>query len=517
MRYPVVHTLAVLLAGATGIPVLAVDLVEQEPVRYVGPVDAADVMGGHRSDAILVRVATGFRLEAGRRGLALVQGATGERNPGVSSMLATFGARDAAPVFAFAWSDPARAARFGLDRWRRILLPAGTDARSLVTALRAAGPAAGLDRVELEGIGGVLEWMPNDASFGSQYGMHNTGQVIQGTAGVADADLDLPAAWAIHTGSADVTIAIIDTGVSASHPDLVPKLVPGRNTINDSSNADDSWLISHGSHCAGIAAAASNNGIGVAGVSWGARIMPVKVLTTIGSGTEGDVAEGIAWAADHGAHVLSMSLGFPGLSTVVADAIEYAAEAGKIIVAASGNTAGAPIGAPAVYPAVIAVGATDNRDVIANFTTTGPELDVVAPGVNVWSTWDVFFTPNSYTWQSGTSMACPHVAGLAALVWGANPELSAAGVRAIIESTAEDRGEPGWDPTYGHGRVNAHAAIVAATTPSCEAADLDCDGSVGPADLALLLAGWGTGGSADVDGDGDVGPTDLALLLAAWG
>jgi subtilisin family serine protease len=114
-------------------------------------------------------------------------------------------------------------------------------------------------------------------------------------------------------------------------------------------------------------------------------------------------------------------------------------------------------------------------------------------------------------------MACPHVAGLAALVWGANPELSAAEVRAIIESTSDDRGEPGWDQTYGHGRVNALAAVLAATTPPCSAADVDCNGSVGAADLALLLAAWGTAGPGDIDGDGNVGPADVALLLAAWG
>jgi subtilisin family serine protease len=507
-----------LLTASWTVPGHALDRDPQpdQPVRYLGPVDAADEMGGYRSDAILVRLAPGFRLESLRGSLAVIGGDKAAR-PNLDRILAAFGASESSPVFAFTPVDPARFAGHGLDRWRRIELPAGSDSRSLVAVLRAAGSAAGFDRVELEGIGGILDRMPNDPSFPSLYGMHNTGQVIQGVAGVADADLDLPSAWAIHTGSADITIAIIDTGVSASHPDLVPKLVPGRNTVNDNANADDSWLISHGSHCAGIAAAASDNGIGVTGVSWGARIMPVKVLTTIGSGTEGDVAEGIVWAADNGAEVLSMSLGFPGLSTIVEDAVEYASAAGKVIVAASGNTAGAPIGAPAVYPAVIAVGATDNRDLVAEFTTTGPELDVSAPGVNVFSTWDVFFQPNTYTWQSGTSMACPHVAGLAALVWGANPELSAVEVRAILESTADDRGTPGWDPTYGHGRVNALAAVIAATTPPCGPADLDCDGEIGPADLALLLADWGGSGEGDIDGDGEVGPADLALLLAGWG
>jgi subtilisin family serine protease len=143
-------------------------------------------------------------------------------------------------------------------------------------------------------------------------------------------------------------------------------------------------------------------------------------------------------------------------------------------------------------------------------------MDVTAPGVDVYSTWDVFFQPNTYILQSGTSMACPHVAGLAALVWSANPELTNLEVRAIIESTAEDKGAPGWDPIFGHGRVNALLAVEAALASRCAAADLDCDGAVGPADIALLLGAWGGAGPADLDGDGAVGPADLAAVLGAW-
>ncbi|MBI1304829.1 MAG: S8 family serine peptidase [Phycisphaera sp.] len=491
-------------------------------VRYRGPVAAADTVGGHRSDAILVKLAprAALRLAGGTPELRC---ATGTRATEMNTLLRDAGASKVARAFAVLPTNAAVEATVGLARWHRIELPAGTDTPALVDALRTASralAAPAVERIELEGLGGVLgagTVMPNDASFSLQYGLHNTGQTIQGIAGVADSDLDLPEAWSLHTGGADVTIAIIDTGVSASHPDLNDKLVAGRNTINDNSSTDDSWLISHGTHCAGIAAAESNNGVGIAGVSWGARIMPVKVLTTLGSGTEGDVAEGIAWAADNGADVLSMSLGFPGLSAIIEDAVEYAAAAGKVIVAASGNTAGAPIGAPAVYAPVIAVGATDNRDLIASFTTTGPELDVVAPGVDVYSTYDTLFQANSYTWQSGTSMACPHVAGLAALIWSANPELDAAGVRSILESTADDRGATGWDPTFGHGRVNALKAVEAALASRCVAGDLDCDGAVDAEDLTALLAAWGTADpSADIEPDGVVDGSDLAVLLGNW-
>lgn len=492
-------------------------------VRYSGPVAAADIVGGHRSDAILVKLAPRASLRS-TGGAPDLRAATGARAAELNALLRAAGATKVARAFAVPPANAAIESRIGLARWHRIELPAGSDAPALVAALHEANrglAAPALERVELEGLGGILgegSVTPNDANFAVQYGLHNTGQTIQGVVGVADSDLDLPEAWALHTGGADIVVAVIDTGVSTSHPDLNDKLVAGRNTINDNANTDDSWLISHGTHCAGIAAAESNNGIGIAGVSWGARIMPVKVLTTLGSGTEGDVAEGIAWAADNGADVLSMSLGFPGLSTIVEDAIAYAAASGKVLVAASGNTAGAPIGAPAVYAPVIAVGATDNRDLIASFTTTGPELDVVAPGVDVYSTYDTLFQANTYAWQSGTSMACPHVAGLAALVWSANPKLDAAGVRAIIESTAEDRGAAGWDPTFGHGRVNAHAAVVAALASRCRQGDVDCDGSVGGADLALLLGAWGTADAdSDLDGSGLVDGVDLGILLNNWG
>jgi subtilisin family serine protease len=145
---------------------------------------------------------------------------------------------------------------------------------------------------------------------------------------------------------------------------------------------------------------------------------------------------------------------------------------------------------PARWEPVIAVGATDNKDIVASFTTTGPELDVSAPGVNVYSCWDAIFQTNTYSYQSGTSMACPHVAGLACLVWSANRALDNEGVRAIIESTAEDRGAAGWDPIYGHGRVNAFNAVSLAVESQCVAEDLNCDGDVDGADFGLLLVKW---------------------------
>ena len=481
-----------------------------EPAAFVGPVDAPDVMGGYASDRVIVRLAPGVAPVVEADGS--VRFAAAGRS---SARLAGRGAIATEPTLPFAPRRVDLAAKHRLDRYHTLHLPPGSPVRAIVAELRALDPAL-VEDASVDGIGGILATLPNDPSFGLQYGMNNTGQVVQGQAGVVDADLDLPEAWDLHTGTDAIVLALIDTGVSQSHPDLAPKLVAGYSALDGSSNADDSFVISHGSHCAGIAAAQSNNAAGVAGVSWGARIMPVKVLNFIGGGTETDCADGVVWAADHGAHVGSMSLGFPEGIPYFEDAINYAHEAGMVLVAATGNTPGAAVFPPARWEPVIAVGATDNTDTVASFTTTGPELDVSAPGVDVYSCWDALFQFNTYTYQSGTSMACPHVAGLACLVWSANLDLTSDEVRAIIEATAEDKGAPGFDPIYGHGRVNAFAAVSLALAPSCAAADLDCDGDIDGADVGILLAQWGGDGTGDLDGSGVVDSADLGLLLAAW-
>lgn len=488
--------------------------------RFQGPVDAPDVIGGFQSGAVIVRVAPGavpLRIE---EGWTFGQGLPGAGSQRELARRLQAAAEDQAvsPAMKRSPSNAARASALGLDRYHMVRLAPGVDPREVVAALAGFGPP--IEAVELVGLGGILgeppQSFPNDPFFGSQYGLHNTGQTIQGQVGVPGADINAAAAWSLEVGSPDIVIAIIDTGVSNSHPDLNSKFVPGWNTVSDNANSDDSILISHGSHCAGIAAAVSNNGLGVAGVAWGCKIMPVKVLNFLGGGTEPDVAEGIIWAADHGAHIGSMSLGYPGAGTLLENAINYAAGEGMVLVAATGNTAGAAISAPAKYSEVIAVGATDNQDVIASFTSTGPEMSVTAPGVNVYSCWDTLFSPNTYSWQSGTSMACPHVAGLAGLVWSANPDLARKEVREIIESTAHDLGAPGWDPIYGHGRIDAFAAVQRALASRCGLGDLDCDGIVDASDLGLLLGAWGSTGPGDLDGSGVVDSADVGILLGLW-
>ncbi len=269
-----------------------------------------------------------------------------------------------------------------------------------------------------------------------------------------------PQGWAIEKGKPNTVIAIVDTGVDPNHPDLAPKLLKGYDVVKDSTDMADPQ--GHGTHCAGTAAAATNNGIGVAGFAPDVKILPVRVLGDDGSGSYADVANGIIWAADNGANVISMSLGGPSNSAVITNAVKHALSKGALLVAAAGNDGNNKPGYPAAITGVLAVGASDVNDKIARFSQFGPHLSVAAPGVNIMSTFPT--TPSGmpgkdYGAISGTSMATPAVAGLAALVRSKYPNLSPAAVKAHIEATADDKGTPGFDPYFGHGRINVYKAL----------------------------------------------------------
>jgi subtilisin family serine protease len=285
--------------------------------------------------------------------------------------------------------------------------------------------------------------------------------------------IGLETAWDTTSGSSSITIAVADTGVDATHPDLSSKLVAGYDFVNNDSDPSDDE--GHGTHVAGIAAAATNNHRGVAGVSWGSKIMPLKVLDSSGSGTHTQIASGIQWAADHGAKIINLSLGGTSSSSTLENAVNYAYSAGCLLVAAAGNEYedGNPTSYPAALDHVMAVGAVGDGDEHASYSNTGTYLDVAAPGGNPTGSSDS--DPNhwitstywqgsgySYVMVVGTSQACPHVAGLAALVWSVNTVLTNDGVQSIIETTAVDLGSPAWDETFGWGRINAAAAVAAA-------------------------------------------------------
>lgn len=295
---------------------------------------------------------------------------------------------------------------------------------------------------------------PNDPSYKDQYALKNT---------------EASQAWDITKGDSNLVIAIIDTGIDLDHPDLKDKLVPGYNAVNPALSADDDN--SHGTHCAGITAATTNNGVGIAGLAANCKLMPVKVMTAQGSGTTDAIADGITWAVDHGANVISMSLGGPGGGQAMTDAVKYALSKNVPVIAAMGNNGTNQMSYPAAIPGVLAVGASDNQDKIARFSQYGRWISVVAPGVNILST-----TPNhdnylnksypatitkNYSLMSGTSMATPYVAGLVGLIRSKYPQLNPAEIKARVEKSCDKvQGLTAYDDHYGYGRINARKALV---------------------------------------------------------
>jgi len=258
-------------------------------------------------------------------------------------------------------------------------------------------------------------------------------------------------------------VAVIDSGVSLSHPDLIANLISGYDYVDNDAAPEDGN--GHGSNVAGIVGAALN-GVGVVGVAPGARILPVRVLDNYGSGYTSWVANGITFAADR-AQVLNLSLGSVYNSSTMLNAINYAASTkGRLVIAAAGNCGDGYYsyngcsymnqpGYPAAYPNAIAVAAVASSDERASFSTQGSYVDIAAPGTYIYNTYKY----GGYTSMSGTSQAAPHVAGLAALVWSKNPAYTAAQVRSTIETTSIDLGTSGWDQAFGWGRIDARQAL----------------------------------------------------------
>lgn len=326
----------------------------------------------------------------------------------------------------------------------------------LAAALAAYRSLPDVQYVEQDGIAQAA-FTPNDP----EYTLHQYGPEI----------INAAQAWDITQGSADILVGVVDTGADFSHPDLADKLVAGWDFANnDNDPSDDNG---HGTHVSGIIAAATNNGIGIAGVGFNTRVLVVKSLNAQGSGYYSTIAQGITYAADQGARIINLSLRGTIPSSVLEDAVKYATSKGVLVVAAAGNDGSDSPVYPAAYPETLAVAATDWNDQRWGISNFGDFVDVAAPGVGVYST-DWAGGAGPYASRSGTSMAAPHVAGVAALVLAANPNLTADEVRNIIESTAKDLGDPGWDPYYGYGRVDAYQAVLAATqgAPQTQAATL---------------------------------------------
>ena len=472
-------------------------------------VNGIDCAAGH----LMVQVAPGVSFATNAKGEAVLRSARNARIERDSRVV--FAARRVAsskPLLIAPTKDPALARRLGLDRWHRVTLAPGADPVKAHAALSAlAGRNGPIARVEFDGQGGLAE-IPNDPSFNLQWNMRNTGQTVGGVPGTAGADVKVTAAWDVTQGDPNLVIAVLDSGIDP-HPQLAGRILPGIN-VPDNTTITIDECSGHGTHVSGILAAAGNDGIGIAGMTWNTKLLPVVIVNGC-SGFESNVATGLIWAADQGANLINMSLQFYLGGTPLRDAVAYAHAQGAVMCAATGNNGNSNIAAPARWSQTIAVAATDNNDIRASFSNFGAETDVSAPGVNVWS----LGPSSSYTYKSGTSMSVPHVTGLAALLWSAQPTLTHLEVRALIEQGAVDLGTAGRDDLYGLGRIDAAASFALLSPPIPE--DLNGDGLVNAQDLAIMLSAWGPCGNcdscaADLNGDCAVGPQDLAQLLAAW-
>ena len=293
--------------------------------------------------------------------------------------------------------------------------------------------------------------------------------------------VDAYEAWDLSLGTHDVIVAVLDTGIDWNHPDIGANIWTNEAGYHGYNFIDDNWFpmddnihgyddsgdwqaniyTYHGTHVAGIVGAVTNNAEGMAGLAQ-VQLVAVKVMNESGEGTDGMVASGIAWAVEEAhADVIVMSLGVDGESLSLRNAVNAAKNAGVVMVAAAGNDGTSVVSYPAAYGAVIAVGATDSANRRASFSNYGANLDVMAPGVLIYSTQG----GDGYQYLSGTSAAAPHVAGVASLMLSVNPALTPEEIGETINATATDISQTGYDPTTGWGIVNAFDAVEAVSSP----------------------------------------------------
>ncbi len=380
--------------------------------------------------------------------------------------LSAYSAHDKLYRADFATADEAAAARAKLaadpdvesvDYDSLATLPPGEEMQEL-TAAAGSSMEAECSASAHDGGG-----FPNDACFKYQWHMRQIGA---------------PAAWKEANGKGAV-VAVIDTGVTRVGDLAKTNFVPGYNFVANTDDAADDH--GHGTHVAGTIAQSTNNGIGVAGVAFGASIMPLKVLSARGSGSMGAIAQAIRWAADHGANVINMSLGGPMAVGTISSAVRYAHDKGVVIVAAAGNDGRGRVSYPARYPGVIAVAATQFDEKTTFYSNWGPEVDISAPGGNTrvdqngdgkpdgvlqHTIVPTDITHTDYLWFMGTSMASPHVAGVAALVVGAGVRRPEAVEKILLATARKPTGSSAdrarIDDHYGAGIVDAASAVAKA-------------------------------------------------------
>ncbi len=333
-----------------------------------------------------------------------------------------------------------------------VAIPEGRDIASLE---RETCDIPGVERVAPNGRIVPL-WTPNDPLYGSQWALP---------------DVQMPDAWDVHRDAAGITVAVIDTGVARAHPDLSAAIDAARArdfTTTTGEYPED--RLGHGTHVAGIIGAVTNNGVGVAGVAPGVRILPLKVIGEGVSGSTYDLAEAIRYAADLGAHVINMSLGTvldtsspedSDEAAVIQAAVDDARARGCVLVGAVGNTGRRGVYFPAACDGVIAVAATTRSRTVATYSSFGPEVDLAAPGGDASAFILSTYTDPTYYWMAGTSMAAPHVAGVAALLLAREPAATAGEIEDVLTGTALDIGATGWDEYSGWGLIQVRAALDA--------------------------------------------------------
>jgi subtilisin family serine protease len=371
---------------------------------------------------------------------------------------------------------------------------------------------------------GQAEFLPNDALFAQQWGLHNTGQ----SGGAPDSDMDGPEAWDITTGDSSVLVVVLDTGVQQDHPDI--NQAPGRDfTTNGGDGGPVNQYDNHGTNVAGCVSAIINNNRGVAGIAPNCRVASARVgIALDGAGRLNVqttwIVNALTWAQQIGARVTNASFSSGGpFSALDAKYAQTYNNNGMVHFAASGN-GGGTISYPARSPSVNAVGAIDRNGARASFSQYGTGLDFVAPGAQIVTTdrtGPAGYSSSDYRSATGTSFASPYAAGVAALVLSVNPALSASEVEAILQAGCEDLGQGGYDTVYGHGLVNAYTAVsrVAAVpvVPSALTLDPSSITGGGASTATVMLSGPAPAGGAEVSlssGDSAVASVPDSVTVA---
>ncbi len=363
-------------------------------------------------------------------------------------------------------------ARHSARAVRRVSRVKGTGGAQVVkvrggvrAAVRRLNRSAGVSYAEPNYVYHALA-TPNDPRFGELYGLNNTSQ----TGGTPDADIDAPEGWDVlglnaFPGAGGAKVGIVDTGIQQNHAEFAGGRIANCGGVNNFGTSlgviiigSDPTIVNgkcnddhgHGTHVAGTIAANANNGTGVAGVAFNSPLAVCKALNSGGSGTLVMIANCITWLSQQGSKVISMSLGGASGSAALQTAVTNATNNGSLLVAAAGNSGNSSLSYPAAYAEVVSVAATDHNDARASFSQFNADVEVAAPGVNVLSTW----LNGGYNTISGTSMATPHAAAVAALIAGTNSGGGPSAWRAELQAAVDDKGAPGRDPQFGFGRVN---------------------------------------------------------------